>query len=295
MALQLENYSRILDTCVPYLVARPQIVEAMNLSPLGVPIDPQHVFNPQKVSSGSFLNVAKTLDAMTYGPLGLQMPDWVFYDCAVVPGAIFGFARPAKDLEPWLRSGLKLADDYDGLVPVSLFIAIPTPNRKRWIGYTLCSINEIAAGGAPEGLWRLTLGMGTAALGIERMRSTTRWRTPGLGVYASMGPLELVTAWTPAHDVPETITFDLETDDAARNRLLSEEKTTATPAQRYLCADEPEEMVALQKDLEEGKRWAIVGPAEIRGAETRIPLADLNETSPQSFDSGAGFRQRFQG
>ena len=33
------------------------------------------------------------LDAMTYGPLGLRMPDWVFYDCAVVP-------EQSLDLQP---------------------------------------------------------------------------------------------------------------------------------------------------------------------------------------------------
>jgi len=294
MTLDLDNYSRILDTCEPYLVARPAIVESMDTCPLGVSIRDQNVFDPQKVSSGDFLNLAKRLDAMTYGPLGLRMPDWVFYDCAVVPGAIFGFARPARDIEPWLREGLGLPEDYDGLVPVSLFIAIPTPNRKQWIGYTLCSINEIAAGGAPEGLWRLTLAMGTAALGIEHMRSTTRWRRPGLGVYASMGPLELVTAWTPAHDVPETVTFDIRTDDESRRRLLSSENKE-THAHRYLGADDADGMIELQRQIETGQRWAIVGPAQIRGSETRIPLADLDQQDAPAVSAGPGFRQRFQG
>ena len=294
MALDLKNYSRILDTCEPYLVARPSVVKSMEACPLGLTIPDSNVFDPQRVSSGDFLNLAKALDAMTYGPLGLRMPDWVFYDCAVVPGAIFGFARPASELEPWLREGLQLSDDYDGLVPVSLFIAIPTPNRKQWIGYTLCSINEVAAGGAPEGLWRLTLAMGTAALGIESMRSTTRWRSPGLGVYASMGPLELVTAWTPAHDVPETVTFDICTDDDARTRLLSSDQPP-NEAHRYLGADDPVGMIELQREIETGKRWAIVGPAHIRGAETRIPLADLDQKDAASVSAGSGFRQRFQG
>ncbi len=294
MSVDLDNYKRILETCQPYLVARPAIVKAMNTCPLGVSIDSENVFDPQKVSSGAFLNLAKKLDAMTYGPLGLRMPDWVFYDCAVVPGAIFGFARSANGLQPWLREGLEIPDDYEGLVPVSLFIAIPTPNRKQWIGYTLCSINEIAAGGAPEGLWRLTLGMGTAALGIERMRSTTRWRTPGLGIYASMGPLELVTAWTPAHDVPETVTFDLDTDDEARCRLLRSEQP-ATYAHRYLAADDAKGMIELQHEIEAGLRWAVVGPAQIRGAETRIPLADLDKGDAALGSAGSGFRERFQG
>lgn len=294
MDFNLDDYRRIRETCVPYLVARPSIVKAMETKPLGVPIQEEHIFDPQRVASGPFLNVAKKIDAMTYGPLGLRMPDWVFYDCAVVPGAVFGFARAADELEPWLRAGLELSDDYNGYVPVSLFIAIPTPNRGRWIAYTLCSINEIAAGGAPEGLWRLTLAMGTAALRIDTMRSTTRWRTPGLGVYASMGALELVTAWTPAHDVPETITFDLKTDDAARCRLLDSGRPQ-TRAHRYVNADNSAELQELQQEIESGAKWAIAGPAEIKGSETMIPLVELGRTDAANASAGQGFKQRFQG
>ena len=289
------DFAQVYEACEPFVVARPEVVEALDTKPLGVPIPPQNIFNPQHLSSSSFLSLAKSLDSMTYGPLGLRMPDWVFYDCAVMPGAIVGFGRRAQKLEPWLRAGMAISDSYEGLVPVSLFIAIPTPGRERWIGYTLCSINEVAAGGAPEGLWRLTLAMGTASLRIDQMRSTTRWRSPGFGIYGSMGPLELVTAWTPAHDVPETVTFDLETDAAARARLLDTSSVVRVTPHRMLNADNTEEMRALQHEIEAGRRWAIVGPAEIKGARTRVPLADLDAKILEIGHDDVDFRQRFQG
>ena len=115
-----------------------------------------------------------------------------------------------------------------------------------------------------------------------------------MGIYASMGPLELVTAWTPAHDVPETVTFDIRTDAEARSRLLSSD-FTPTLAHRYMNADSASAMQELQHDIEAGYRWAISGPAEIRGSETQIPLVDLGRDDASEATAGAGFKQRFQG
>lgn len=295
MGLARGSFAGVFENCEPYLVARAGVLDCFDLSPLGVAIPKANQFDPQCVSSGPFLNLAKKLDAMTYGPLGLTMPDWVFYDCAVVPGAIFGFARRASELEGWLRTGLGVDASYEGLVPVSLFMALPTPIAGQWIGYTLCSINEVAAGGAPEGLWRLTLAMGTATFQIARMRSTTRWRSPGLGIYASMGPLELVTAFTPAHDVPQTLTFDLRTDRAAQDRLVGPGDEDCARIHRYLDADDDRAMESLQHQLEAGERWAIVGPAVIWGARTRIPLARLDRPNASPALHDPRFRTRFQG
>src|SRR5690606_34351092 len=112
----LRHYRRILDDCEPYLVARPPVLEALGRSPLGIEIPDENCFDPQKVGSGPFLNLVKTLDEQTYGPLGLSMPSWVFYDCATMPGAIFGFARRVAALEPWVHRSLAIPPGYDGLV-----------------------------------------------------------------------------------------------------------------------------------------------------------------------------------
>ncbi|MFT7578546.1 MAG: hypothetical protein ACI9MR_000204 [Myxococcota bacterium] len=291
--MALTPYRRILDTCVPYLVAREPVVRDLDRSPLGIPLDQAHLFDPQVVRNGPFLELLKRLDELTYGARSLQMPSWVFYDCAVIPGAVFGFARPAAALAPWVRQTLQVPDDYDGLVPMSLFIAIPMAHREARLVYSLDSINQVASGAAPEGLWRLTLAAGTAALGIDVMVATVQWRSPRLALYASLGPLKVMTAWTPAHDICETATLYVFTDDAARERLLHGAAGT-TQADRYLDADSYEEMAALQREIEEGLDVWVVGPPEIRGADTRIPLATTKPAAGAVRQKDT-FRRRFQG
>ena len=205
--MDLTPYDRILSAYEPYLVARPPVLEAIDRAPLGIRIPGQNLFDPQHTEGRDFVSLVKKLDALTFGPMGLTMPDWVFYDCAVMPGAVFGFAQPVEEIDPWVRRVLDVPEDHQGLVPVSIFIAIPMAHREATLVYTLCSINQASPGSAPEGMWRLTLAAGTAALGRDEIVGTVQWRSPRLGLFSGLGPLELLSAWTPAHDNPTTCTF----------------------------------------------------------------------------------------
>ena len=291
----LTYYQRVLDTCEPYLIARPPVLEVLDRSPFRVPIPDTNIFDPQRVAGGRFIQLVKHLDELAYGPVGFSMPDWVFYDCAVMPGAVFGFARRAADVPLWVRRVLGVPADHDGLVPMSMFTAIPMVGREAALVYTLCSINQVAAGAAPEGLWRLTLAFGTRSLGFSRMVATTQWRSSQLGLYSGLGPLELITAWTPAHDNPATVTFSVTTDAYARERLLRGDIIGPEGVHRYIDADDYEAMKALQAELEAGARIAVAGPAEIRGSDTRIPLQVRDDRAEFTTDRGVGFTRRFQG
>jgi hypothetical protein len=292
--MDLSPYARTLETCEPYLVARPPVLSAIDRRPLGIEIPSANLFDPQHTSGRTFIHLVKRLDALTFGPMGLTMPDWVFYDCAVMPGAVFGFARPAGAVHPWVRRVLEVPDGYDGLVPLSLFIAIPMAHRQATLVYTLCSVNQAAPGSAPEGLWRLTLAGGTAALGRDEIVGTVQWRSPRLGLFSGLGPLELLTAWTPAHDNPTTCTFRCKVDDEARHRLLLADIRDIGDVQRYLDADDHESMRALQAEIEAGRYVAIAGPAEVRGSETRIPLHVADE-EPVERDGKRRFTRQFHG
>jgi len=299
MRPELRDYERILTTCAPWIVCRSSARAGLELSPLGVDVAPEHVFDPQRVVDGPFLHLVQTLDRMTYGPVGLEMPSWVFYDCAVVPGALFGFARRASELAPWVRTSLALPAGHDGLVPLSIIAAIPMAHRRAELVYTLCSLNQVAPGAAPDGLWRLTLALGTAALGVETMVATTQWRSAQLALYAGLGPLRLQTAWTPAHDIPETATFTVTTDAAARARLLAAELPAQGAATRYLDPDDPAQMIALQAEIEAGTPAWVIGPPEVRGARTRVPLhlGDLDGSALASASTvvGDGWLRKFHG
>ncbi|MFO0747978.1 MAG: hypothetical protein U1F43_20305 [Myxococcota bacterium] len=295
MSEALESYDRILRTCEPWIICRTAVRAGLDRAPLGIPIGEANLIDPQRVAHGRFLHLVQVLDEMTYGPVGLKMPSWVFYDCAVVPGALFGFARRAAELEPWVRQSLRVPADYDGLVPVSIVAAIPMAHRKAELVYTLCSVNQVAPGAAPEGLWRLTLAAGAAALGIDSMVATAQWRSAQLGLYAGFGPLALQTAWTPAHDIPETATFTVASDAAARQRLLRGELPLPERATRWLDADDRDAMRALQSEIEGGTPVWVVGPPEIRGAATRIPLQSGALDAPVAARDGAAWARKFHG
>ena len=291
----LRFYQRLLDQCVPYVIARDAVIPTLDMAPLGIGVDDAHVFDPMKASSGAFIDLVKRLDDITYGPLALSMPSWVLYDCAVMPGVVFGFGRPTHTVEPWVKTVLQISDDYEGLIPMSILIAIPRVDRRSVLVYTLCSINQVAAGAAPEGLWRLTLAAGTRSVGCQEMMATCQWRGPQLGLFAGMGPLELVTAWTPAHDNPTTCTFRVRTDSSAQARLLRGDVTGPEGIHRYLDADDINAMQGLQAEIERGLNIAVVGPAETRGAETRVPLQVRDDDALYSTDEGVGFTRRFSG
>jgi hypothetical protein len=291
----LRFYQRLLDQCEPYVIAREAVLPTLDMAPLGIPVDPAYVFDPMRASSGSFIDLVKRLDDITYGPLALSMPSWVLYDCAVMPGVVFGFGRPAHTVEPWVKTVLQISEDYEGLIPMSILIGIPRVNRRSVLVYTLCSINQVAAGAAAEGLWRMTLAAGTCSLRSQEMIATCQWRGPQLGLFAGMGPLELLTAWTPAHDNPTTCTFRTRTDRSAQARLLRGDVTGPEGIHRYLDADDIEAMKALQREIERGLNIAVVGPAETRGAETRVPLQVRDDDALYSTDEGLGFTRRFSG
>ena len=293
--MPLRHYRRIFDDCEPYLIARRAIVDRLDTRPLDIAIPPANIFDPQRLGNETFLRLVQHVNALTYGPIGLPMPDWVFYDCAVMPGAIFGFARRAADVEPWFRRSLGVPDGYAGLVPVSIYICIPTVRRDAALVYTLCSVNQVAVGAAPEGLWRLTLALGIKAFHLHHMMAVSQWRSPQLGLYAGLGPLELITAWTPAHDNPASCTFKVDTSDTAVERLLRGDVTGPEGIDAYVDADDFAALKRVQAAVESGRRIAIAGPAEIRGASTRVPLQIRDDDAPFELGSSVGYTRRFQG
>lgn len=277
----LHSYARILETCEPYLVATRHIADRLCAAPLGVEVPVGNRFDPQVVGSAAFLSVLRRCDALTFGPFGMQMPQWVFYDCAVMPGAVFGLGTRASRLEPWAREALGVEPGYEGLVPLSAFIAIPmlegAADREddepppSWLVYTLHSMNAVSPGIGPEGLTELTFALGLRVFPIRTLYGVSQWRNPRLGVYAGLGPLELMSAYTPAHSLPRTLCFRAGVEPGALDSLLA---GTPKPRQAnlHLDVDDVAALRKVQTELEEGVRYELVGPPLTRGTYVLAPL-----------------------
>jgi hypothetical protein len=278
----ITHYLPILDQLEPFLIAHDGIRGDLQLCPAGIEIPPQNVFHPQHRKNGEFLRMLALVDQLTFGPFGMDMPSWVFYDCAVMPGAVFGLGIRAHKLEPWARDAMKVPADYQGLVPMSQFIAIPilsgfVPGRaapRTWLLYTLESMNQVSAGIAPFGTLHLTLFLGLHVFPIEELWGATQWRSPKLDTYADLGPLELRTAYTPAHSLPRTFSFRLTISPEHLTSVLTAPRVhpLAPPPNALLDVDDVAALQALQREIEAGLRVEVVGRPYAHGTHVRVPL-----------------------
>ncbi|MEL7372725.1 MAG: hypothetical protein AAFN74_27620, partial [Myxococcota bacterium] len=214
-----------------------------------------------------------------FGPEGMPMPRWIFFDGAELPGGIAGFGISAGNLCDYDREVLAVPDDYTGLVPLSLFIAIPTFEPGVWMAHNLSS----SARAFPDGVAGLSLrGLGglSKAMGLQIFRASaqvgaTQWSSFALRVHVRLGPLALLTAWTPAHSKPWTLTYRVEvTENGLRN--LAEGlggQISHLPAEDWLDSQDHEAMKQLQARIESGEPvWISGSPRRIDTNHYKIPL-----------------------
>jgi len=282
----LYHYERILDRCEPYLIATDLIADHLNASPLGVTVPARNRVNPQHRRHGAFLDQLRLVDSLTFGPYGMAMPQWVFYDCAVMPGAVFGFGARAETMEQWILDALHVPSHYEGLIPLSMFIAIPmvaghaepwqgheTP-PPTWLLYTLESMNQVSPGMGPAGLLLLTIALGLRVFPIRTLYGATQWRGAKLATYVDLGPLDVVTAYTPAHSLPRTMCFRAEIREESLQSLLMGPRVhpMSPPANYLLDVDDLDALKSVQRELETGRRYQIVAAPSVHGAWVQVPM-----------------------
>lgn len=274
----------LLDELVPYVVTTPGNLRALDLAPFGLPVPEAHLIDPLRAASGPFLDVLHRLDGLTFGPEGMPMPKWVFYDCSELPGAIYGLARPAATLWPQAREVFGLQPDYEGLVPLSMYIAIPMAHRGVWFGHNLASAGpRLREAGVPldlTGLGSLTKGLALRCFGTQHFWGATQWDSKALFIHAKFGPLRLATAWTPAHSEPATLTYGFDVDERCLRASMGDPTIALQMPEPTLWieAGDHAAMIALQDRIEAGERFVVAGPPRRDGSGQRVPLAQVATT-----------------
>jgi hypothetical protein len=265
-----------MERCRPFLISsRDGVGEAFGRRPLGLEILKEDRHDPQKLRSGTFIRLVQRLNELTFAPLGMQMPNWVFYDCMAVPGGIFGFGSPAAELPPLVRDVMQVPSDYEGLVPLSLFIAIPMLDEQTWHNPTLCALNEVFPGAGPAGLMLASKATGLLALGVGTCWGACQWRSSHLDVHARFGPLDLMTAWTPAHSNERTLTYRFPATPERIDKAFEPGPPSYGEGMRWIDCDDDNALRELQAEIESGKRMQIVGPPVEDGAWTRAPIREM--------------------
>ena len=270
------HYRRAFNECAPYLLTTREHQHLLELAPLGVSITKRDgVIDAQKRGNRDFLHLLQQLEKLTFGPLEMTMPKWVSYDAGIMPAGIFGFSSAAPRLEDWVRSALKVRPDYQGHVPLTQFISIPTPEEGSWYLHTFSSLNQVCMGAAtPANLTLLTLCLGVRVFRMKRLYGGTQWRSTRLNKFVSLGPLEVITAYTPNHSVPKTLTWRLELKRPLIEAALINNgaSVAALPATHMVDVDDEDALKQMQSEIEDGVRYQIVGQPMTRGSIVQVPV-----------------------
>lgn len=261
----------------PFLVSPRWNRARLDAAPLGLPVAPEHIYDPLHVGTAPLLRQLERLDALTFGPEGMPMPRWLFFDGAEMPAAIVGLGRPANALSDRARELLAVPSDAtEALIPLSMYIAVPTLEPRAIMGHNLASVNRTLPEEELRGLATLTKALGIAAFRARVVYGATQWRSPALGVHVRFGALELVTAHTPAHSNPRTLTYRVRVSTSS----LRLSATGSAPAlevrgTRLIDADDEAAQKRLHERLRAGESYAIVGPPRTEGDRVLIPIARL--------------------
>lgn len=266
---------RVLRCAAPFAVALRDAAPALDPAPLGVPT--RWVIDPLDRAMAPFFFQLQRLDRLTFGPEGMPMDRWIFFNMAELPGFIYGFAIEAAALTPSERAALEVPDGFAGPVPISMYIAIPTRRPRVWFGHNLASLNRLLPDRHLHGLGTLTKVLGLKAFRAEEAMGATQWRSKALFIHARLGPLRLHTAWTPAHSIPQSLTYSWAIDDTRLLALKEGRRPVVPHIEPTAWLDDRDEatMRAVQAGIEAGERWFIAGPPEPYrgGAEgARVPL-----------------------
>lgn len=258
----------------PYVVVTPWNKPHFDFTPLGLEIPTTNFINPLRLESEAFLLLLQEMDRQTFGPEGMPMPRWVFYNCSELPGGIVGFARRAGDLTDTQRLRLGVPDDYEGLVPFSMFIAIPMLPAGDWMGHNLCSLNGVFPEAGLRGLASTTKAIGLSVYRTKRLFGATQWESRALHIHAKFGPLDLVTAYTPAHSEPMTLTYLVEiTIDGLLNACGDPSARISRPEPTFwINANDVDRANKLQDEIEAGAKFQITDRPKREGDKILIPL-----------------------
>lgn len=210
--------------------ARPQWLEDKNIRPF-VLIRPENkiknpgsfhnfdwfsqeplLINPLATDEYDFVNQILKIDGLVFSDATLQTPRWVFYDCAVMPGLVTGFAIEQNAMPEEVKKILNPPPDLKW-VPLSLFTVIPTIAKDTWMAHNFCSVNELLP---PQFRWKglgfLSKSFGLWYANIQFLHGVTQWMRPALKLHANYGQFQIVTAFTPIHSYSHSVTYGLQVD-----------------------------------------------------------------------------------
>lgn len=225
--------------------------------------------NPLAMDEVDFADQILKLETRAFAASNMPMPRWVFYDCAIMPGFVAGFAMHRSRATKEVLEILQPQPDTEWL-PVSLFICIPAMAPKEWVAHNLCSINSLLpAEQSIYGLGFLTKAFALWYANVETLCGITQWKSPAVRLHTHYGDFEVLTAYTPVHSYARTLTYRMVTDTKEWKRFFSHEQAPDFEA-KYVEAGfnvDPNDETSLkdfQRKLEAGGTRYYLNATQIR-------------------------------
>lgn len=251
-----EVYRRALRICRPYVVAPKVHWPWLDLAPLGFVVQDSLKIDPTRLSSQRFLTWIERLDAQTFGPQAMAMERWIFYDCAEWPSALFGFAARPSEVSPGLRERFEVGLQEKVWVPLSLHVAIPTVTPGEFFEHNVGSVGGEAG---LKGLGTFTKAVGCAVVRAKTLVGAAQWKGQALHMHGRFGPLELLTAFTPAHSYSKTLTYRHDASVETLSRVISGAASPSVTPTHHVRVDDAG-LMGLQRRIEKGTQCTLAGP-----------------------------------
>ncbi len=234
--------------------------------------------NPLHMSESNFGNQILKLESFAFGPSGMAMPRWVFYDCGIVPGFVAGFAAHKSFLSDEVKKKLDVDPSLEW-IPISLFIIIPTMSSQgEWVAHNLCSANSfLEKKDKLYGLGFLSKAFGLWYANVRICCGFTQWGNPAIKLHAYYGEFEVLTAYTPMHSYAKTLTYRVEVKPSFWIRFFTKESLSEFESifiDTGLCVNPIDEnsLIEIQKNLQDKKGPYFLKAGEVIKSDAKAPL-----------------------
>lgn len=254
----------------------------------------------------AFADRIYSLEERAFGPSNMAMPRWVFYDCAVMPGFVAGFAARPSALSKEVRDVLdpkkfpahaspiysskvlKPVESLDEMdwVPLSLFIIIPTMHKGEWLAHNLCSVNSLVPKESQfYGMGFLSKAFGLWYANVDQCSGMTQWAGPALKLHSHYGHLEVIGAYAPVHSHAKTVTYRAEVNSQSWEKFFTKQEDYSflekfTPTEQSIDPTDEQSMLNLQMKIENGEGPFYLNASEVRKKDLKEKLTLYKPKQP---------------
>jgi hypothetical protein len=255
------KYQNLIEKLEPFIISYEKHLGQFEKLSNNKEIKAELMIDPLKLESKEFIELIYKMDKLTFGGQGMGMPKWVMFDCAVMPGAVFGFAISKNKLS---KSDLEMFGDVKGeYIPVSMYIAIPMIEKGSWFGHNLSSLNNIVSEKL-SGLGLLTKYSAMKFLRITSLYGATQWESNALHIHLQIGDLVIKSAYTPIHS--NALTLCYKCTPLPEEIVFGESRISHLESNNLFHASE-ENIIQLQVEIENGNTFII----------RKRPLIEINK------------------